>query len=97
MKEAIKELTKLRNFATKGTVTYKALDIAIKVLEAQKWIPVSKNPKTSGYYNCTCYDGVAHRVTTLKWSNGWVLSGRRAYWKVLAWTPLPEPYMEDEE
>lgn len=73
-----------------------ALDKAIKALEAQRWTPVSEKPKTSGLYNCTCYDGVTHRVTTLKWSNGWMLSGRRAYWKVLAWMELPEAYKEGE-
>ena len=73
-----------------------AISIAIEALEAQRWISVSEKPKTSGYYNCTCYDGVTNRVTTLKWSNGWMLSGRRAYWKVLAWMPLPK-YTEDND
>lgn len=59
----------------------------------QRWIPCSnKTPKKTGYYICTCHDGVCYRTSTLKWSTGWVLTGARSYWKVIAWMPLPEPY-----
>lgn len=109
--EAIRFLNEQREFLLKGCFweetrmnTNEAFDMAIEALKGDvsevnvgEWIPVNKKPKVSGYYNCTCYDGIGRRVTTLKWSNGWMLSGQRAYWKVLAWMPLPEPCTEDEE
>ena len=59
-----------------------------------EWIPVSERlPKRQGYYICTCKDGGKYkRATVVKWSNGWQLTGARAYWVVLAWMPLPEPW-----
>ena len=59
----------------------------------QEWIPCSERlPARQGYYICTCKDGSrVLKTTTIKWSNGWQLSGTRAYWKVIAWMPLPEP------
>jgi len=59
-----------------------------------KWIPCEERlPERQGYYICTCKDGSRYkRTTTIKWSNGWQLSGARAYWIVIAWMPLPEPY-----
>ena len=57
------------------------------------WIPCSeKIPKKTGYYICTCHDGACYRTSVLKWSTGWVLTGARSYWKVIAWMPLPEPW-----
>ena len=60
----------------------------------QEWIPCSERlPKSHGYYICTCKDGSKYkRVSAVKWSNGWQLTGARAYWIVLAWMPLPEPW-----
>lgn len=60
----------------------------------QEWIPCKERlPARQGYYICTCKDGSrVLKTTTIKWSNGWQLSGTRAYWKVIAWQPLPEPW-----
>lgn len=60
----------------------------------QEWIPCSERlPKRQGHYICTCKDGSKYkRTTVVKWSNGWQLTGARAYWIVLAWMPLPEPW-----
>lgn len=65
----------------------------------QGWIPCSERlPARQGYYICACKDGSrVLKTTTIKWSNGWQLSGTRAYWKVIAWMPLPEPYRESED
>lgn len=61
----------------------------------QRWIPCSEGtPKKTGYYICTCHDGVCYRTSALKWSTGWVLTGARSYWKVIAWMPLPKPFVE---
>lgn len=105
MKEVIKELTKLRNFATKGTTTYRALDMAIEALEAQRWIPVSERvpeKKTeviyslenhyvsTGYMTDRDYEG---NIVKLHWED--IESGVLIYPE--AWMPLPKPYMEGNE
>ena len=65
-----------------------------------QWIPWNsgKFPEESGTYIVTAYDGVTKRVTYAKYQKRlkqWELTGARAYWRVLAWMPLPEPYRED--
>ena len=68
------------------------------VQQEQRWITCSDGtPKKTGYYICTCHDGACYRTSTLKWSTGWVLTGARSYWKVIAWMPLPEPYGGEQE
>lgn len=62
-----------------------------------KWIPWTsgKLPKESGTYTVTAYDGVTNRVTYAKYQKRlkrWELTGARAYWRVLAWMPLPDPW-----
>lgn len=82
-----------------------AMLLAISALEKQeqdRWHSVAKegNPKESGAYNCTCSDGTpVRRVTTIKYNKGineWAMTGRRTFWKVLARSPLPKPYTEEE-
>ena len=54
-----------------------------------------KFPEESGTYTVTAYDGVTTRVTYAKYHKRlkqWELTGARAYWRVIAWMPLPEPY-----
>lgn len=62
------------------------------------WIPCSERlPEESGRYIITAYDGVSRRTATAvfqKRLGGWCLSGRMAYWRVVAWMPFPEPYQE---
>jgi len=62
----------------------------------QRWIPCSERlPKESGTYTVTAYNGATNRVTYAKYQKRlkrWELTGARAYWRVLAWMPLPEPY-----
>ena len=70
--------------------------------QEQHWIPCSsgKFPKESGTYTVTAYDGATNRVTYAKYQKRlkrWELTGARAYWRVLAWMPLPEPYREGKE
>ena len=65
------------------------------------WIPVSeKSPKSAGTYIVTAMDGGTAVVAFMKWQNRykrWDKTGRRAYWKVVAWMPLPDPYREANE
>lgn len=65
-----------------------------------KWIPCSERlPEESGRYITTAYDGVSRRTSTAvfqKRLGGWCMSGRMAYWRVVSWMPLPEPYKEGE-
>ena len=68
----------------------------------QQWIPWNSGrfPKESGTYTVTAYDGATKRVTYAKYQKRlkrWELTGARAYWRVLAWMPLPEPYREVSE
>lgn len=62
------------------------------------WIPVSERlPEASGTYQVTCMDGRIYHSTYAKFKSKlkrWELTGARAYWKVTAWMPLPEPYKE---
>lgn len=66
--------------------------------KTMQWIPCSvEKPKKTGYYICTCHDGVCYRTSVLVWSTGWVLTGVRAYWRVIAWMPLPKPWKGEED
>ena len=59
-----------------------------------------KFPKESGTYTVTAYDGAKRRVTYAKYQKRlkrWELTGARAYWRVLAWQPLPTPYREGKK
>ena len=82
-----------------------AVDTAIYALSAQpeqRWIPwdSGKFPEESGTYTVTAYDGATRRVTYAKYQKRlkrWELTGARAYWRVLAWMPLPEVYRGGEK
>ena len=63
---------------------------------AQQWTSWESGelPKESGWYIVTAYDGRTSRTTFAKYQKRlkrWDLTGARAYWRVLAWRPLPEP------
>ena len=82
---------------------YKADDIyhALYTLPPAQpgWIPWDSGrfPEESGTYTVTAYDGATKRVTYAKYQKRlkrWELTGARAYWRVLAWQPLPTPYRE---
>ena len=59
------------------------------------WISCSERlPKESRKYLVTVLDGIGKRTTFASYhrrSKSWTLTGRMAYWKVIAWMPLPEP------
>lgn len=67
---------------------------------AQQWTQCrEKTPESAGTYLCTCLDANRHLVTSVKWQpkiKMWNLSGARAYWKVIAWMPLPKPYKKGD-
>ena len=68
----------------------------------QQWIPWDggRFPDDSGTYIVTAYDGAQERVTFAKYQNRlkrWELTGARAYWRVIAWMPLPEPYKGESD
>lgn len=82
-------------------VDIEALKMAIEALRQpeQRWIPWNsgKFPEESGTYTVTAYDGATKRVTYAKYQKRlkrWELTGARAYWRVIAWMPSPEPYAE---
>lgn len=60
------------------------------------WIPVKEQlPEEAGIYIVNALTGERSIVTFAKWQNRYKrfdMSGARAYWRVIAWRPLPEPY-----
>ena len=61
-----------------------------------EWIPCSeKLPEESGKYEVTAYNGYRYQTTQVRWQpklKSWNLTGAMAYWKIIAWKPIPEPY-----
>ena len=61
-----------------------------------EWIPVSiRMPEKAGTYIINVLDGERDIVTFAKWQNRYKrfdMTGVRAYWRIIAWRPLPEPY-----
>ena len=83
----------------KGVLT--ARNIIDDMPPTQQWIPWDSGrlPRESGTYTVTAYDGSGSRVTFAKYQKRfkrWELTGARAYWRVLAWMPLPEPWKGDK-
>ena len=80
----------------------KAIEIVKQ--EAEKynngWIPCSEHqPEEAGTYNVTAYDGRILRSTHAKWQprlKSWNLTGTMAYWKIIAWMELPQPFQKGE-
>ena len=64
------------------------------------WIPCSEHqPEEAGTYNVTAYDGRILRSTHAKWQprlKSWNLTGTMAYWKIIAWMELPQPFQKGE-
>ena len=67
----------------------------------QQWIPCSERlPEHGGRYLISVLDGINRRTTVAPYlprCKAWAMNGRMAYWKVIAWLPLPEPYREEEQ
>ena len=76
----------------------KAIEIVKQEAEQYNngWILCREHqPEEAGTYNVTAYDGRKLRSTHAKWQprlKSWNLTGTMAYWKVIAWQPLPQPY-----
>ena len=75
------------------------LDLVEKIIRKHMndgWIPVEERlPEEAGTYIINALDGKRNIVTFAKWQNGYKrfnMIGARAYWKVVAWRPLPKPY-----
>ena len=69
--------------------------------DAIRWIPCSERlPEHGGRYLISVLDGINRRTTVAPYlprCKAWAMNGRMAYWKVIAWLPLPEPYREEEQ
>lgn len=63
------------------------------------WISVDERlPEKGGTYIIAAKDGEREIVSFAKWQNRYKrfdMTGARAYWRVVAWTPLPEPYQPE--
>lgn len=59
------------------------------------WIPCNERlPEHGGRYLISVLDGINRRATVAPYlprCKAWAMAGRMAYWKVIAWMPLPEP------
>ena len=79
-----------------------ALDIAIKALASQRWIPCSEEPQ-EGYYLITVRYGKNYYVDVANYECGEWSSYSDEYkqnpreHKIVAYMPLPQPYKEGEE
>lgn len=64
------------------------------------WIPVGERlPEEAGTYIVNALNGERSIVTFAKWKNRYKrfdMTGARAYWRVIAWRPLPEPYRPEK-
>lgn len=60
-----------------------------------RWISVEERlPEEGGTYIITAKDGEREIISFAKWQNRYKhfdMTGKRAYWRVIAWRPLPEP------
>lgn len=61
-----------------------------------RWISVEERlPEEGGTYIITAKDGEREIISFAKWQNRYKhfdMTGKRAYWRVIAWRPIPEPY-----
>lgn len=64
------------------------------------WISVDERlPEEAGTYIINALTGERSIVTFAKWQNRYKrfdMTGARAYWRVIAWKPLPEPYRPEQ-
>ena len=64
------------------------------------WISVEESlPEEAGTYIINVLDGERDIVTFAKWQNRYKrfdMTGARAYWRIIAWRPLPEPYRPEQ-
>lgn len=75
-----------------------AFDKAVEALEAAEWRSVKdKSPEHGKKYliYATSGDGKVGHMTTATFGGHFVLTGRRAYWKVTHWMPMPEEPKEE--
>lgn len=67
--------------------------------QPERWIPCSERlPEHGGRYLISVLDGINRRTTVAPYMprcKAWTMTGRMAYWKVIAWMPLPTPYREE--
>lgn len=65
-----------------------------------RWVSCSERlPEHGGRYLISVLDGINRRTTVAPYlprCKAWTMTGRMAYWKVIAWMPLPEPAKEDD-
>ena len=102
--EEIDQEKKNAALSTRHTTGYKAgqIRIAERIEDIIRkhmndgWIPVSiRMPEKAGTYIINVLDGERDIVTFAKWQNRYKrfdMTGARAYWRIIAWRPLPEPY-----
>jgi len=73
-----------------------AFDMAIKALE-NGWISVKERlPDARGQFLVVAIEARKYiHITLSEFSKYFIMTGRRSYWKVTHWMPLPEPPKEE--
>ena len=87
------------NFAGNHSALKALINMQPTIEPEQRWIPCSERlPEESGRYLVSVLDGVGRRTTVAPYQpryKAWTMTGRMAYWKVIAWMPLPAQYIPE--
>lgn len=86
----------------RGAENREAIDMAIQALEQTRWIPVSEGlPEKDGRYLTYIenpYDSKLSYIMVCDYTcQTWCPDNETASNNVVAWMPLPQPYVEKEE
>ena len=96
-KEAIDFFKNLNALSEEGK---QALELALKALNGREWIPVTKRLPEEETNVLICTDlGDIDVSRIFSYSDGtweWYASSW-CYGEIIAWMPLPEPYIESED
>ena len=90
----------LKNWCVNMQTHMKMAMVQLPCWAEQQWIPCDERlPEDSGRYLISVFDGVGRRTIVAPYQpryKAWTMIGRMAFWKVIAWMPLPDPYEPEE-
>ena len=72
-----------------------ALDLAIKALEKDEWIPVSERPPKESLNSVIGWDAYREKCVFVQYIDGhFQITGKDESFNIVAWMPRPKPYKE---